>query len=160
MLQKTGVSCNVRTVWEPELLDAIVKAIKQILGNKAEFLKILEENIKKVICDNNRVEEIDKELVELQTQLVQMASSKQDYEEVAEQIHQLREKRDKAILEKVDQDEQRFIIEETIKFLHKHEASGVEYDERLVYLLIEKVIVYDEKFLIEFKSGVKVRIWG
>ncbi|MDD2965577.1 MAG: recombinase family protein [Bacteroidales bacterium] len=158
MLQKTGVACNVRTVWEPELLDAVVKAIKQILGNKAEFLKTLEENIKKVICNNNRVEEIDRELGELQTQLVQKASSKQDYEVVAEQIHQLREKRDKAILDKVDQDEQRYRIEETIAFLHSHEANGVEYDERLVYLLIEKVTVYDAKFLIEFKSGVQVKI--
>ena len=102
MLQKTGVSCNVRTVWETELLDAVVKAINEVLGNKAAFLKTLEDNIKKGISNNNPVEEIDSQLGELQKQLVQMASSKQDYEDVAEQIHQLREKRDEAILNKVD----------------------------------------------------------
>lgn len=89
-----------------------------------------------------------------------MANSKLDYDEVAQKIHQLREKKDKAIMDNFDQDEQRRRITDMMSFLQEQEASGVEYDEKLVHWLIEKVIVHDEKFLIEFKSGVKVKIAG
>lgn len=63
-------------------------------------------------------------------------------------------------MDNFDQDEQRRRITDMMTFLQDQEAKGVEYDEKLVHWLIEKVIVYDEKFLIEFKSGVKVKIAG
>ena len=34
----------------------------------------------------------------------------------------------------------------------------MEYDEQLVRRLIGKVTVYDERFEVEFKSGVKVDV--
>ena len=43
-------------------------------------------------------------------------------------------------------------------FLKKQPASLTEYDEQLVRRLIEKVTVYEDKFTVEFKSGVSVDI--
>ena len=34
------------------------------------------------------------------------------------------------------------------------------YDEQLVHRLIEKVTVYEDKFTVEFKSGVTVDVGG
>lgn len=43
--------------------------------------------------------DIDKRLVELQTKLLKLASSKDDYEDVADEIYRLREERQKIQLE-------------------------------------------------------------
>ena len=40
----------------------------------------------------------------------------------------------------------------------KKECSITEYDEQLVRRLIEKITVYDEKVIVEFKSGTSVDI--
>ncbi|HHV02659.1 MAG TPA: resolvase, partial [Bacteroidales bacterium] len=43
-------------------------------------------------------------------------------------------------------------------FLKKQTATLTEYDEQLVRRLIEKVTIYEDKFTVEFKSGVTVDI--
>ena len=49
-------------------------------------------------------------------------------------------------------------IAEMRKFLRGQDTKMAEYDEQLVRRLIEKVTVYDERFEMEFKSGVKVDV--
>ena len=44
------------------------------------------------------------------------------------------------------------------EFLDNQSTEVTEYDELLVRRLIEKVIVYEEWFEVEFKSGVKVGV--
>ncbi len=44
------------------------------------------------------------------------------------------------------------------KFLREQDTKVMEYDEQLVRRLIGKVTVYDERFEVEFKSGVKVDV--
>jgi site-specific DNA recombinase len=39
-------------------------------------------------------------------------------------------------------------------FLREQSTALAEYDEPLVRRLIEKVTVYEDKFTVEFKSGV------
>ncbi|MDD2267920.1 MAG: integrase [Eubacteriales bacterium] len=46
------------------------------------------------------------------------------------------------------------------EFLKKQSTALTEYDEQLVRRLIEKVIIYEDKFTVEFKSGVTVDIEG
>jgi site-specific DNA recombinase len=43
-------------------------------------------------------------------------------------------------------------------FLKKQSTVLTEYDEQLVRRLIEKVTVYEDKFTVEFKSGVTVDV--
>lgn len=49
-------------------------------------------------------------------------------------------------------------IEELISFLDEQTEAVTEYSEPLARRLIEKVTVYDEKLLIEFKSGLTVEV--
>lgn len=44
------------------------------------------------------------------------------------------------------------------EFLDSQSTEVTEYDELLVRRLIEKVIVYEERFEVEFKSGAKVDV--
>jgi site-specific DNA recombinase len=43
-------------------------------------------------------------------------------------------------------------------FLRKQPTAITEYEEPLVRRLIEKVTVYEDKFTVEFKSGVAVDV--
>mgnify|MGYP003586987929 FL=1 len=43
-------------------------------------------------------------------------------------------------------------------FLQEQPSTLTEYDELLVRRLIEKVTVYEDKFTVEFKSGVTVDV--
>jgi site-specific DNA recombinase len=43
-------------------------------------------------------------------------------------------------------------------FLQEQPTSITEYDEPLVRRLVEKVTVYEDKFTVEFKSGVTVDV--
>jgi site-specific DNA recombinase len=41
-------------------------------------------------------------------------------------------------------------------FIKKQSTVLAEYDEQLVRRLIERVTIYEDKFIVEFKSGVTV----
>ena len=43
-------------------------------------------------------------------------------------------------------------------FLWEQPTALIEYDEPLVRRLIEKVTIYEDKFTVEFKSGVTVDV--
>ena len=49
-------------------------------------------------------------------------------------------------------------INEMQQFLARQTRDIIEYDEQLVRWLIEKITVYDEKVIVEFKSGTSVDI--
>jgi site-specific DNA recombinase len=43
-------------------------------------------------------------------------------------------------------------------FLKKQSTTLSKYDEQLVRRLIEKITVYEDKFTVEFKSGLTVDV--
>ena len=43
-------------------------------------------------------------------------------------------------------------------FLNSQTVELLEYDEQLVRRLVERVTVYEEKFEVEFKSGVEMDV--
>ena len=63
-----------------------------------------------------------------------------------------------AQVENAGRDDLRKRIAEISIFLRKQPTVIKEYDEKLVRQLIEKVTVYEDKFAVEFKSGVTVDV--
>lgn len=47
-------------------------------------------------------------------------------------------------------------MEDLISFLDKQTEAVTEYSEPLARRLIEKITIYDEKLVVEFKSGLAV----
>lgn len=101
---------------------------------------------------------IDKRLEELQTELLKLASSKADYEDVADEIYRLREEKQKAQFESAGWDEINKRISDMGDFQKGQPTTLTEYDESLVRKLIEKITIFEEKFTVEFKSGVTVEV--
>lgn len=77
-----------------------------------------------------------------------------DYEDVAEEIYRLREEKQKLQLESAVRDEQKKRIADMGTFLREQPTALTEYDEPLVRRLVEKVTIYEDEFIVEFKSGV------
>ena len=51
-------------------------------------------------------------------------------------------------------------MEDMTKFLDKQVRKITKYSEALVRRLIEKITVYDEKLVVEFKSGLEIEVDG
>ena len=102
--------------------------------------------------------DIDKRLEELQTELLKLATSNADYDKVGDEIHRLRDQKQKMQLESANRDELKKRMADMSTFLKKQSTALAEYDEQLIRRLIEKVSIYEDKFIVEFKSGVTVDV--
>ena len=98
------------------------------------------------------------QLEELQTELLKLATSNADYDKVGDEIHHLRDQKQKLLLESANRDELKKRIADMSTFLKKQSTALTKYDEQLVRRLIEKVTVYEDKFTVVFKSGVTVDV--
>ncbi len=138
----------------------LVTAINQTLCDKDTFLTTLRDNISTVINreSDKALADIDKRLEELQTELLKLATSNADYEKVGDEIHHLRDQKQKLLLESANRDELKKRIADMSTFIKKQSTALAEYDEQLVRRLIEKVRVYEDKFTVEFKSGMTVDV--
>lgn len=136
----------------------MVKAINELLTKKEPFLSTLQKNIATVLNEenDNTTDDIDRKLEELQQQLLIQAKSKNDYEDVADEIYRLRELKQNALVENAEREGKRQRIAEMTDFLNEQSCELEEYDEQLVRRLIEKVTIRDDRIEVEFKSGVKI----
>ena len=159
-LENTGLFCDARTVLESTIEQVLVTAINQTLCDKDSFLITLRDNIATVISreSDKALSDIDKRLEELQNELLKLATSNADYDKVGDEIHHLRDQKQKLLLESANRDELKKRIADMSAFLKKQSTFLNEYDEQLVRRLIEKVTVYEDKFTVEFKSGVTVDV--
>ena len=138
----------------------LLNAFDLVRIHKFTDLIILQDNIATTITreGDKALADIDKRLEELQTELLKLATSNADYEKVGDEIHRLRDQKQKLLLENANRDELKKRMTDMSTFLKKQSTSLNEYDEQLVRRLIEKVTVYENKFTVEFKSGVTVDV--
>ena len=107
-LESTGLECHARTINELVLQDVVVKAINQMLDDKSSYQAQLQLNIAAVIraSQATAIDSIDEKLMALQQELIQKANSKEDYDEIADEIFRLRELRQKTTVDTAVRDEQ------------------------------------------------------
>ena len=152
--------CDAPTIQESVLQNGVAKAINEVFGNSSAFLPILKENMQAVIGSDmeSQLAEIDGRLKELQQELLKQANAKKDYTELADKIYALREQQQNVLAAEAEQDGRRQRMEEMKKLLEEQADIPLEYDEQLVRKLVEKVTVYEEELVVEFKSGLEIRV--
>ena len=157
-LEEKGSDCPSPTINEKVLKTAVLKAINEVLAGKDTFLLILKENIAIVLNEESdkTTKDIDAKLDKLQNELLRLANSKADYNDVAEEIYRLRELKQNALIENAERVGKRRRVAEMTDFLNDQSCEVEEYDEQLVRRLIEKVTIFDDKVTVEFKSGVEI----
>ena len=76
----------------------------------------------------------------------------------ATEIINLREERQSILTEAALKHDLQERMEDLIAFLDEQTEAVTEYSEPLARRLIEKITVYDEKLVVEFKSGLTVEV--
>ncbi len=157
-LEEKGSDCTSPTINEETLQTAVVKAINELLANKESFLLVLQKNIAAVLNEeyDNAVDGIDSRLEGLQKELLKLANSKSDYNDIAEEIYRMRELKEGGLIENAEREGKRQRIAEMTGFLEEQISEIEIYDEQLVRRFIEKITVYEDRFEVEFKSGMSV----
>ncbi|WP_101772286.1 zinc ribbon domain-containing protein [Peptostreptococcus faecalis] len=152
--------CQARTVKEELLQEVVVDAINVLIENKNDYVKIIEENVMKVLDEkfDVTVDDIDEKLHELQNELIQKSNSKSEYERIAEEIYELRDKKQEVMIANATRSEKRRRVQDIKAYLKTSYAKIENYDEILVRRIIDKIIVHDDYMEIEFKTGNKIEV--
>jgi site-specific DNA recombinase len=159
-LENTGLFCTASTILEDTLKEKIVEAINVAVSGKNSFLAILKKNIENVLSEDldESTADIDKRLEELQTDLIQKANSKEAYDNIVNEIYRLRDLRQETLSRNALRQDKRDRIAEMTDFLNTQTSDIAEFDDKLVRKLVEKATVYDDRLVVEFKSGLEIEV--
>ena len=161
-LQPADVICHARTVNEEVLKNVVVQAFNEMLGSRSTYRKRLRDNLAAVIrgyADDEALE-IDKRLAELQQELINHASRREDYNDIADEIFRIREMKQKNFTDTAVRDEQVKRINELNEFIEQQDSELTEFDESLARRWLKEIVVWDDRFSVELKSGVIIEIEG
>ena len=161
-VERTEHICHSRTVNELLLQEIVLKAINQTLGDKENLIKTLQKNIAKAVRESDATSSdgIDERLNELQHELLKKAHKKEEYDTVADEIFRLRELKNQSESDSVARDEKLSRITDLQNFVASQPTEVTEFDEKLVKRLIGKITVCEDRFSVEFKSGVEIEVEG
>ena len=153
-------TCDADAIHESELQNLVVRAINRALGKNESMNDSLQRNVEAVLSGTDGVplDEIDARLEELQKELLKVANAKGNYDSIVDEIYSLREAKQNAQVAGAEREGMKKRISEMQQFLAEQQHDITEYDEQLVRRLIEKITVYDEKVIVEFKSGTSVDV--
>ena len=159
-LEEKGSDCPSQTIAEEVLQTGVIKAINRIITGRDGFIPILAKNIETVLgteFDMN-TDAIDVKLGTLQDEIMRLASSKSDYDNLAAEIHRLRSIKQDTQEYNAQRQTKRQRISEMTEFLDMQSGIITEYDDKLTRQLVEKITVFEDKLQVDFKSGVEIEV--
>ena len=95
---------------------------------------------------------------QLQQELIDRTESRQNYDDLVEEILLLREQQEQKGMDDNAKSEHKKRIRELLKFIERQKSKVLVFDGSLVKKLLEKVTVYDDYLEFRFKSGVTVSV--
>ena len=93
-----------------------------------------------------------------QEELLKVANAKKDYTDLTNKVEELRNEKEKILLSIAEEKNVQSRLIELEEFLENQELKIERYDEDLLRKLIEKIVVYEEKLKVIFKSGIEIDI--
>lgn len=159
-VDKDGPDCTARTVREEHLHEVAVAAINGAFREKENILPRLIENIESNLEEkaDDRIKKVDEQIKTLQQELLATASNKNAGDELGMEIRRLREEKQAIQAEDASRQDRKKRIDELIAFIEELPCELTEYDEQFVRTLIDKITVFDNHFIVEFKSGIEIEI--
>lgn len=158
-VQGGPAACDAETILEEDLQMATVEAFNKLYFNKTSMMEVMKANIATVIgLPDALLHEVEARLKELQHELLKKANLKQNYDELAQNIYELREKKQIIMVDVSEQKSYKKRITALEEYLHTFLQELTEYDEQLVRSYIQKITVHSSRFEIEFKAGFKIDI--
>ena len=119
-------------------------------------------NVEKALSASNSaaVAEVDAKLLAIQKELLKKADARQDFGDLADQIDvdALRDEKQRLLLEDANNTGLQQQLKTIEDFLAEQQEAVTEYEEALVRKLISKITVFDDKLVVEFKSGLETEV--
>ena len=140
---KTDAECSARTINETDLHAAVIKAINEVYAKQSDFLPQLKTNIQKVLSNTNvsAVVEIDNQIKEKEKTLINLITTKQNYDELGDEIIRLREQKRQLQFKDANANGEQEKIAELETFLNEQSSSIKEFDDALARRLLESITV-------------------
>ena len=120
----------------------------------------LRENIRSVLEEDTdaRISEVDAAVKQKQAELLDAGRDQEKIDAIGDAIMVLREERQNILTEAAKRKDVKDRIDDLASFLDEQTEAITEYSETLVRRLIEKITVYDEMLVVEFKSGLQIEV--
>ena len=97
-------------------------------------------------------------MLAVQEELLKVANAKKDYTDLADRVEELRNEKEKILLDMAEEKNEQSRLMEIEEFLENQELEIERYDEDLVRKLMEKTVIYDKRLKVMFKSGIEIDI--
>ena len=97
-------------------------------------------------------------MLKVQEELLKVVNAKKDYTDLANKVEELRNEKEKILLNVAEEKNEQSRLMELEEFLDNQELKIESYDEELVRKLVEKIVIYEENLKVVFKSGLEVEI--
>jgi len=159
-LEEKGSDCTSQTILEEDLQSGVTRAINRIIAGRDGFISVLAKNIETVLGTEFDMDagEIDAKLSTLQDEILQLASSKSDYDCLAAEIHRLRSIKQETQEHNAQRQTKRQRVIEMTKFLDSQSGMMTEYDDKLTRQLVERITLFEDRLSVTFKSGVEIEV--
>jgi hypothetical protein len=121
---------------------------------------VFRANVEKALSASNSaaVAEVDAKLLAIQKELLKKADARQDFGDLADQIDALRDEKQRLLLEDANNTGLQQQLKTIEDFLAEQQEAVTEYEEALIRKLISKITVFDDKLVVEFKSGLETEV--
>ena len=101
---------------------------------------------------------IDEQMKSMQQELMATVNSKNTGDELGLEIRRLRDEKQALQNEQASRQDLKKRIDELMRFLNDLPCELIDYEEDYVRTLLEKITVYDDHIIVEFKSGIEIQI--
>lgn len=157
---KMDFDCPARTVKEEVLQGAIVTAVNDAYARRNAVISLLKTNIQETVFDDleAKIAAIDEQLAELQQQMIDNSGDNALVEQLEDQMDDLRGDRQDILAEAAERTDLQARMTDMIAFLEEMPAAVTEYSEALVRRLVGRVTIFDEKIVVELKSGLQMEV--
>ena len=100
----------------------------------------------------------DKELADLQAQMIAVSGDEAAIDALGEQIDGLGAERQSILAEVAERNDLQERMNDMISFLGEMPTMLTEYSDVITRRLVEKITIYDEKIVVELKSGLQMEV--
>ena len=152
--------CPARTVKEEVLQGAVLTAVNDAYARRNIVTVLLKQNIESTVFGDleERMAIVDKELADLQTQMIAVSGDEAAVEAIGEQIDGLRAERQNILTEAAERSDLQERMNDMISFLDEMPTMLTEYSDTITRRLVEKITIFDEKIVVEMKSGLQMEV--
>ena len=160
MKKDVDFDCPARTVKEEVLQGAVLTAVNDAYARRNIVTALLKQNIESTVFGDleERMAMVDEKLSDLQTQMIAVSGDEAAVEAIGEQIDGLRAEHQGILAEAAERTDLQERMNDMIYFLDEMPTMLTEYSDAITRRLVEKITIYDEKIVVELKSGLQMEV--